>query len=45
MKKDQTLPELATFTLLNPDFHAHVDQVTENPQDDTHDSSKDTSSD
>lgn len=27
MEKDRNMPELATFTLLNPDFHARVDQT------------------
>ncbi|MBP1947302.1 hypothetical protein [Virgibacillus litoralis] len=26
MKKNNDTPELATFTILNPDFHAQLDQ-------------------
>ncbi|WP_174616239.1 hypothetical protein [Virgibacillus ihumii] len=27
MERERNMPELATFTLLNPDFHARVDQT------------------
>ncbi|MFB4167115.1 hypothetical protein [Virgibacillus sp. JSM 102003] len=32
MKKNNDTPELATFTILNPDFHAQLDQSGEKEQ-------------
>ncbi len=32
MKKNNDTPELATFTILNPDFHAQLDQSVEKEQ-------------
>ncbi|SDQ86953.1 hypothetical protein SAMN05216232_2355 [Virgibacillus subterraneus] len=32
MKKNNDTPELATFTILNPDFHAQLDQRREEEQ-------------
>ncbi|MGP4106617.1 hypothetical protein [Virgibacillus sp. L01] len=31
-KNNDTTPELATFTILNPDFHAQLDQSEEKEQ-------------
>ncbi|GAA0596427.1 hypothetical protein GCM10009001_10660 [Virgibacillus siamensis] len=40
MEREQNVPELATFTLLNPDFHARVDQTANESSGETNSNSE-----
>lgn len=45
MKKERNVPELSTFTLLNPDFHSRVDQTVDETSDDASESEENTVTD